>query len=386
MGSIPGGTVPLGYDCVDKKLIVNKQEAELVKKIFKYYLAEPSTAKVMNRLNNEGYRTKKRISKDGKNAGGGLFTKETIKRLLRSKLYRGIIRFNGEEFKGLHEPIIDEELFNAVQKRLDVSIIDRRATYEGSELPLLGVMKCGHCGSSMTTTFTTKKGTGKRYYYYKCTRSSHTSKEHCSARDIKADDIELFSQRLISHLASDKDFFRAAVCQMKTNNSGEFENIKQQQKDLTHNLGKIKKELENLINFIGQNKELTESESFVIKIKKLEESKRQVEEKLTGINREIERMEKQRINETELRKVFRKFTQIYQSLPFDRKRRLNHLFFVEIISHLKRKEENGLLEFHIRSDGTLTTAWNDLVNQINSGSSFRDSWLHRQDSNLQPIG
>jgi site-specific DNA recombinase len=232
-----GGTVPLGYDCVDKKLIINEKEADLVRKIFNYYLAEPSTAKVMNRLNSEGYRSKKRTSKNGKISGGGLFTKETIKRLLRSKLYRGIIRFNGEEFKGLHEPIIDEELFDAVQKRLDESIIDRRATYEGSELPLLGLMKCGYCGSSMTTTFTTKKGTGKRYYYYKCTRSSHTSKKHCSARDIKADDIELFSQKLISHLASDKEFFKAAVCQMKANNSGEFGNTKQQQKDLTRNLG-----------------------------------------------------------------------------------------------------------------------------------------------------
>jgi hypothetical protein len=148
----------------------------------------------------------------------------------------------------------------------------------------------------------------------------------------------------------------------------------------------IKKELENLINFIGQNTELTDSESFVIKIKVLEESKRKVEEKLTSINRDIERMEKQRINETELRKVFREFNQIYQTLPFERKRRLNHLFFVEIISHMKRKEDNGLLEFHIRGDGTLTTAWNDLVNQINSGSSFRGSWLHRQDSNLRPSG
>ncbi len=381
-----GGTVPLGYDCIDKKLIINEQEAELVRKIFKYYLAEPSTAKVMNRINNEGYRTKKRISKDGKSTGGRLFTKETIKRLLRSRLYRGIVSFNSEEFQSLHDPIIDEELFNAVQKRLDESIIDRRATHEGLELPLLGILKCGHCGSSLTTTFTTKKSTGKRYYYYKCTRTSHTSKEHCVARDIKADDIELFSQKLISHLASDKEFFRAAVRQMRSNSSGEIESIKQQQKDLTHNLGQIKKELENLVNFVSQNTELEESESFVIKIKEREETKRQLEEKLTSINREIERMEKQRINETELRKVFREFNQIYQTLPFERKRRLNHLFIVEIISYLKRKENNGLLEFHIRGDGTLTTAWNDLVNQINSGSSFRDSWLHRQDSNLRPSG
>jgi site-specific DNA recombinase len=365
MGSIPGGTVPLGYDCVDKKLIVNKQEAELVKKIFKYYLAEPSTAKVMNRLNNEGYRTKKRISKDGKNAGGGLFTKETIKRLLRSKLYRGIIRFNGEEFKGLHEPIIDEELFNAVQKRIDVSITDPRATYDGSELSLLGILRCGECRSRLSTTYTTKKS-GKRYYYYKCTSSAHTSKKYCSARDLKADDVELFSQKLISHLASDKEFFKAAVQQMKTNASGDLEQKIAQRRVFVHNLGEIKKELENLVNFVAQNPEAANTESFLSKIKEREAAKTELERKISKFSLDIERMQKQSINETKLRNVFKEFNQIYGSLTPNVQRRLNHLFIAEIRSHLKRGESKGLLEFHIRGDGTITAAWEDIVNQISS--------------------
>jgi hypothetical protein len=64
---------------------------------------------------------------------------------------------------------------------------------------------------------------------------------------------------------------------------------------------------------------------------------------------------------------------------------LNHLFFAEIKSFLKRKENNGLLEFHIRGDGTLTSSWDDLVNQISSGSRNWDGWLHDTDENSQPF-
>ena len=380
-----GGTVPLGYDCIDKKLIINEKEAELVRKIFKYYLEEPSTAKVMKRINDEGYRTKKRETKNGKITGGGLFTKENIKRLLRSKLYRGIISFNGEEFKGLHEPIIEENLYNQVQKRLDESITDPRATYDGSELSLLGILRCGECGSRLSTTYTTKKS-GKRYHYYKCTRSVHTSKKYCSARDIKADDIEIFSQKLISHLASDKDFFKAAIQQMKTNASGDLEQKIAQRRVFVHNLGEIKKELENLVNFVAQNPEAANTESFLSKIKEREAAKAELEIKISKFSLDIERMQKQSINEKKLRNVFKEFNQIYESLTPSVQRRLNHLFFAEIRSHLKRGESKGLLEFRIRGDGTITADWEDIVNQISSGSRNWDSWLHRQDSNLRPSG
>jgi hypothetical protein len=70
--------------------------------------------------------------------------------------------------------------------------------------------------------------------------------------------------------------------------------------------------------------------------------------------------------------------QIYGSLTPSVQRRLNHLFFAEIRSHLKRRESKGLLDFHIRGDGTITADWEDIVNQISTGSSSWDSWLHER--------
>jgi site-specific DNA recombinase len=111
-----GGHTPLGYDVVDKKLIVNQEESELVKRIFNYYLETPSTNKVAIRLNKEGFRSKQRNYLSGKISGGGKFSKETIKRLLNNVIYLGKIKIQDQEFNGIHEPIIEADLFEKVKK------------------------------------------------------------------------------------------------------------------------------------------------------------------------------------------------------------------------------------------------------------------------------
>jgi hypothetical protein len=65
---------------------------------------------------------------------------------------------------------------------------------------------------------------------------------------------------------------------------------------------------------------------------------------------------------------------------------MNQLLIVEIKSHLKQGKDDGVIEVFIRSDGNIKRTWTEIVNQTDPGSSFRPIWLHRQDSNLQPIG
>jgi site-specific DNA recombinase len=53
-GKWTGGTVPLGYDAKDKKLIINKAEAESVQYIFKRYLELQSFGKLVEDLDAKG--------------------------------------------------------------------------------------------------------------------------------------------------------------------------------------------------------------------------------------------------------------------------------------------------------------------------------------------
>ena len=65
------GVAPLGYDCVDKQLVINAGEAKIVRTIFSAYLESGSATAVLKKLNAMGARTKSRTSAAGRPSGGG---------------------------------------------------------------------------------------------------------------------------------------------------------------------------------------------------------------------------------------------------------------------------------------------------------------------------
>src|SRR5215218_1847516 len=73
-GKWTGGTVPLGYQARDKKLVINKNEAQTVRTIFQLYLEFRSFAKVVAELDRRKIVTKRRNTKAPKYRGGISFT------------------------------------------------------------------------------------------------------------------------------------------------------------------------------------------------------------------------------------------------------------------------------------------------------------------------
>src|SRR5438552_4409557 len=69
-GKWTGGTVPLGYDGRDKKLVVNKIEAETVRTIFQIYVDLKSFSKLVTELDRRKIVTKRRDTKVAKYQGG----------------------------------------------------------------------------------------------------------------------------------------------------------------------------------------------------------------------------------------------------------------------------------------------------------------------------
>src|SRR5689334_14036697 len=82
-GKWTGGSVPLGYDAKDKRLVVNPAEAKTVSMIFERYLALKSLLKVVDVLNARGVVTKKR-SNGGRQPGGVRFTYGSLAYLLKN--------------------------------------------------------------------------------------------------------------------------------------------------------------------------------------------------------------------------------------------------------------------------------------------------------------
>lgn len=78
---------------------------------------------------------------------GKPWSDRTLRRVLDSGFAAGILQFNGEEYPGAHEPLIDAELWRAYCAARD----GRRRTVntERSQYLLSGMVRCS-CGSSMT--------------------------------------------------------------------------------------------------------------------------------------------------------------------------------------------------------------------------------------------
>jgi site-specific DNA recombinase len=95
----------LGYDVVDGRLRVNPEEAERVRYIFEKYIGCGNLGVFANLCNTQGY-TGKRGCKQGSSM---------IRKILTRPVYCGYNVFDGDTYKGSHEPIITVEEFNHVQ-------------------------------------------------------------------------------------------------------------------------------------------------------------------------------------------------------------------------------------------------------------------------------
>lgn len=107
------GPAPYGYrrgGDGEKPLVVDDREAEVVRTIFREYLATRSTGKVVAYLHSKGIMTRK----------GNKWSRQAIAIILSNRTYRGRVSYGDIETQGVHDPIIDPALFykaNAIRER-----------------------------------------------------------------------------------------------------------------------------------------------------------------------------------------------------------------------------------------------------------------------------
>lgn len=162
-GKWTGGTVPLGYRAVNKKLVIDKTEAETVRTIFKRYLELKSFARLVVDLDAQGIVTKRRITKVAKFNGGIPFTYGPLAHFLRNRVYVGEIGYKDKWFRGEHAPIVDRKTFDTVQELLNANSTDRKAHQTASEAILMGKLYDDR-GNRMSPSYSVKNGVRYRFY------------------------------------------------------------------------------------------------------------------------------------------------------------------------------------------------------------------------------
>ena len=109
-----GGTIPLGYDVADKKLVINLAEADTVRAIFAAFVELKSVQGTLRWAQREGLVTKSRVRLD-RQVGGRAFEYGSIRCLLGNRLYVGEIEHKEKIHQGQHDPIVDRTLFDEAQ-------------------------------------------------------------------------------------------------------------------------------------------------------------------------------------------------------------------------------------------------------------------------------
>jgi hypothetical protein len=158
-----GGIAPLGYETKDRKIVVVKEEAGRVRTIFWRYLELGSLNLLMADLRQRGIVTKVRSLKTGRTVGGIPFTRGPLAHLLRNRFYIGEVAFKGEVLPGEQPAILDRDLFDAVQAKLNDQRNHHRFTRAKSEALLIGRIYDDR-GNRMTPSHARKGGIKYRYY------------------------------------------------------------------------------------------------------------------------------------------------------------------------------------------------------------------------------
>ena len=169
-GKWTGGLPPLGYDLVSGKLVVNEAEALVVREIFALYLEHRAVLTVVRILAQRGRLPKTRRKKERPDApreGTAAtddasapavppWTKDMVLRVLRCRVYTGVLASGDEVFKGEHPAILDRETFEHVQRILDDHAGRPAVSGRNPDYLLTGRLRCGACSKAMTPASTTK--------------------------------------------------------------------------------------------------------------------------------------------------------------------------------------------------------------------------------------
>jgi site-specific DNA recombinase len=158
-----GGPVPLGYRVTDKKVAVVPEEAADVGTIFTRYLELGSIGALIEDLDRRGVRTKTSRLIDGRVRGGIRFGTGALAHLLKNRFYIGEVVYRGAIHRGSHQPLIERELFEAVQARLAENAVGRQTRLRGSSAILTGRIFDDR-GNRMSPSHTNKLGVRYRYY------------------------------------------------------------------------------------------------------------------------------------------------------------------------------------------------------------------------------
>lgn len=231
-------------------LVIDENEANIVREIFDLYLNHNKGLKAITTiLNKKGYRTIKKNP----------FSVFGVKYILNNPVYKGFVRFNNHQnwsvqrrsgksdendvilVKGKHEAIISEEVFDQVHEKL-ASKSFKPGRPIGGDFYLRSLIKCPECGNNMIcrrTYYKTKKSkerTIKRYYI--CSLFNRSGISACHSNSINAEVVERVINVHLNRILSQPDIIK----QIASNVIEELKQKHSSQPEIKYDIGSLEKQ------------------------------------------------------------------------------------------------------------------------------------------------
>ncbi|QDU94525.1 recombinase family protein [Lignipirellula cremea] len=304
-GMYIGGRAILGYDVVDRKLVINELESERVRRIFAMYVEHQSLIATARELNKLGWETKSWRTKKGEFHPSLQFNKTNLHALLKNVLYAGKVGYKTEVHEGEHDAIVDAETFAKVQRLLT------RNSHGGGPRNkygaiLRGLLRCGACGCAMGHTFSSK---GKRRYrYYVCQHAQKNGRDVCPHPSLSAPAIEKFVVEELRAFGTDPAVVAATLAQVRRLATEGTKRLAQEQTALKRQLRADERELGRLA--VADLKEEIRAGRLVDLQGRIDAAKT----RLVAIAEELAELKSEDLDETEITAKLASFDELWEAL------------------------------------------------------------------------
>lgn len=345
------------------KLIIDKEPAEIVRKIFNWKVIEGlGNLSICHRLNDMGVLNptsykKKKLNQNYNNSKiiheDYSWCPSTVRNILKNDIYIGNITQGKRKVKSykihkieqvpedewitvenMHEPIIDKDLFDKAQS---IRKVDTRVQNNGNLSMWAGILKCADCGRSMHKK-SCKNKSGSVYEYYICGTYRKKSNKLCTKHTLKVEELEksvLEAIKLHIDLFADIEKILEQInnSNIQKQYNENVENIKQSQKLEIVKLNTLKRYLYE----DWKNEYITKDEYLEYK-QKYEHDLNRIKEKLINLNKQKENQEEV-ISENS--KWIEKF-KIYKNIT-----KLDRDIIAELIDYIE-VHENKKITIHFK--------------------------------------
>lgn len=372
-GKWNGGIAPLGYsiDSKEDTLVIEPDEAEIVRIIFRKYVTEDmGIDAICNYLNQHGYEKRK-----GRDFELNYFTRGLIVNILDNPVYTGKIAYGKSKTQkvkgtrdqyhrvkvddylltdGKHEAIIDESLWEeAQQKRKENSVKWNKTHSLEHEHILSGVVKCPLCGTGMAGTVRRRKnkktGEYKDDFYYRCLHRRKMDEEHfCNYKySLNQNELNQQVEEVILNMANNENFgdFIKRQLEQKIDVSALEEEREQLRRQLRQLTGAKKKLMDMLDKLDVSDKHYDRKyQDMQDRLDTLYDKISDIEDMVTDINEKIHSAYSEHLTAKEIYKTLEHFDIIYYKMSDFEKKEFIRNFVESIELYPDRKTNERIIE------------------------------------------